>query len=163
MNLDKLYKDKKTLILMLIVVFIGIILMGLADFNIESDKSDLQEDTDCNLESRLEDILSQVKGAGNVKVMLTYKAGSEKIIAYNTDKENEDREEGFSTNEKNEMALAKDSPVVLKEIYPEIEGVLIVAQGGGDTNVKNNLIRASMALLNVDVNKIEVLIMKKET
>ncbi|MGN1318979.1 MAG: hypothetical protein ACI4VF_08160 [Lachnospirales bacterium] len=160
MNFDFLYKDKKIFALIIIAVILGIVLLSSDNKVSEIKEEKVIENSD--LEKDLENILSKVKGAGRVSVMITYKSGDEKIIAYNTDNQNEKREEGFSANEKKEIALAENSPVILKEVKPEIEGVLIVCEGGGDINVKNNLIRASMALLNVDVNKIEVLIMKKE-
>lgn len=161
MNIDKLYKDKKIFVLLIALVVAGVIMM-LFDGNTTPQKQETQTQQYDDLEQRLENILSNVKGAGNVRVMITYKAGSEKIIAYNTDKESENKDSGFATNEKNEIALSNDSPVVLKETYPEIEGLLIVAQGGENIKVKNNLISASMALLPIEVNKIEVLAMKKE-
>ena len=43
---------------------------------------------------------------------------------------------------------------------PEIEGVIIVAEGGGDIIVKNSLISAANAALGVPTHKIEVLKMK---
>lgn len=163
MNLDKLFKDKRTVIILLALVAAGVILMTFDNTYIADEGNETQQLTQNNdTEKRLEDILSQVKGAGKVRVMITYRTGGEKIIAYNTDNESENNDDGYSHNEKSEIALSKDNPVILKENYPEIEGVLIVAQGGEDIQVKNNLISASMALLPVEVNKIEVLVMKKE-
>lgn len=162
MSFKEIYRDKRTIGLFVLLIAAGVFLMLGTDKTEAVQEKYEKTETDDNIEEKMESILSDVKGAGNVKVMITYKAGSEKIVAYNTDKESENKEEGFTSNEKSEPALAKDSPIVLKEMYPEIEGVLIVAEGGGNIQVKNNLISASMALLPVDVNKIEVLVMKKE-
>ena len=39
---------------------------------------------------------------------------------------------------------------------PKIAGVLIVAEGGEDTAVKQNISEAVMALFQIDVNRIKV-------
>jgi hypothetical protein len=163
MNWMKIYKEKKTMLILVLVVILGILFM-LYQTPVKSAEQQTESISENNndIEKRLESILSKVKGAGKVNVMINFKGGSEKIIAYNSDKESENRDDGYKINEKNEMAFSRDQPVVIKEIYPEIEGVLIVAEGGGNNQIKNDLIRATMALLGVDMNKIEVLIMKKE-
>ena len=43
---------------------------------------------------------------------------------------------------------------------PKISGVLIVARGGDDTAVKQNISDAVMALFQIDVNRIKVVKMK---
>ena len=48
------------------------------------------------------------------------------------------------------------TPFVGKEKAPKIAGVLIVAQGGGETAVKQNISDAVMALFQIDVNRIKV-------
>ncbi len=158
----KIFKDKKITGVFAAIVIFGIVLMlGGKNVNFSNtDKTTEVSTEDYDLEQRLSDILSKTKGAGKVNVMITYKTGREKIIAYNTN--NEKDNSAFSSRESSEAVINGNSPVILKELYPEIEGVLIVAQGGGNTEVKNNLIRASQALLGIDVNKIEVLVMKKE-
>mgnify|MGYP000724289646 CR=1 FL=1 len=50
-----------------------------------------------------------------------------------------------------------NNPVVLKEIYPKVKGVIVVAQGGDNVEIKNQIISAVMSLLDLDANKIEVL------
>ncbi len=41
-------------------------------------------------------------------------------------------------------------------MMPKVAGVLIVAQGGEDTLVKQNISDAVMALFQIDVNRIKV-------
>lgn len=156
-----IFKDKRIILIFVAFVIIGIALMSYNNTNsAEIVPTTIEAENSDSLEEKMSEILSDVKGAGNVRVMITYKAGSEKIIAYNSD--NEKNNETFTTKERNEAVVDNEGPFVLKEIYPEIEGVLILAEGGEDTNVKNNLINAGKVLLGVEVNKIEVLVMKKE-
>ena len=49
--------------------------------------------------------------------------------------------------------------VITKEIFPEITGVLIVAKGADKIYVKNKILQATSSLLDVNVNKIEILTM----
>ncbi len=121
------------------------------------------------MEEKLRDILSQIKGAGKVDVMITFVSGSESIPA--TDVNSSDS----STQEKDKEGGARDikenslensivyeesqgvkRPFVVKEILPEVKGVVIVAQGGGDPEVKSNLTRAAQALLEVAAHRIQV-------
>ena len=36
-----------------------------------------------------------------------------------------------------EIAFSNNNPVILKEIYPKVKGVIIVAQGGDNVEIKN--------------------------
>ena len=47
-------------------------------------------------------------------------------------------------------------PVLIAEKFPEIQGVVIVAEGAGNAAVKLEIIRAVQALLEVPNEKIEV-------
>ena len=46
------------------------------------------------------------------------------------------------------------------EIYPEIRGVLVIAKGGDDPALVQQIQEAVMALFHVDAHKIKVLKMK---
>ena len=48
------------------------------------------------------------------------------------------------------------SPIVVSEKYPEIEGVLIVCQGGNSADVEVHIKEAVEALFSVDAHKIVV-------
>ena len=50
-----------------------------------------------------------------------------------------------------------ESPYVKKEISPGIEGVLIIAEGGDDAVVIENITEAVQALFGVDTHKIKVM------
>ncbi len=73
-----------------------------------------------------EEILSQIEGAGKVSVMISQKEKEEKSLLGNSEKEE------YSC------------------------GVLIVAEGGGDSGVREKLVRAASVALGVSAHKIEV-------
>lgn len=124
------------------------------------------------LEEKLKGILKQIHGVGDVNVMVKYVSGPETVYAYNSTTENRVTEEkdtsgGIRTiNEQrdaNNLVLVQDSraaedqPVVVKKIEPEINGVLIVAEGAELSTVRVQLVRAAQTVLNIPSYKINVL------
>ena len=51
---------------------------------------------------------------------------------------------------------------MIKEMEPEIEGVLVAAEGGDNENVANEITQAVQVLFNIPVHKIKVVKMKGE-
>ena len=56
----------------------------------------------------------------------------------------------------------QDIPWVIKEIEPEIEGVLVAAEGGADEVVAGEITQAVQVLFDIPVHKIKVVKMKNE-
>ena len=56
--------------------------------------------------------------------------------------------------------IVSGKPVVLKEAYPEITGVVIVAEGAGNLTVKVDLLNACETFLSITEDKIRILSMK---
>lgn len=121
------------------------------------------------LEIRLENALSKIEGAGLVEVMITLEDSGESVVEKDDTKDNVDLQEmdsaGGSRHEINrqieETTIYKEEnnekiPFVGKEKTPKIAGILVVAQGGENTVVKQNISEAVMALFQIDVNRIKV-------
>ena len=108
-----------------------------------------------DLENRLEKTLSKVKGAGEVSVVITVDSGKETVLASEKVTVTED---GRTTVTESPI-MVNGKPVVLKENYPEIVGVLIVAQGANSISVMKNLQQAAVSLLNINLSRIEILAM----
>lgn len=154
-KLIKLLKNKNNLIICLILI-IGIVLMVVGgkdnkEENIETTKTEVLTD-----EKRLEDILSQIDGVGEVSVMITYYSSSEKDLAYETKTSSRNLEE----SEDKKAVMTDGEPMVVKEVYPDVKGVIVTAQGAGRTDVKAAISEAVSATLDVPVHKI--CIFKKE-
>lgn len=120
-------------------------------------------------ERRMAELLSKVEGAGQVDVMLTYRRTEEKTIAQDEIREETVTAEGGNTAEalrvEKKAVLTEDRsgntlPLLLSAASPEVEGVVIVAEGGGDSTVCGALNQAAQALLDVPAHKIAVLKMK---
>lgn len=125
------------------------------------------------MEEKLEDILSNVKGVGRVKVMITYSKTSQIIPMYDEDSSTsitEEKDSGGGTRIVNETTSKKDiiyketdgakTPITQFVINPAIEGAIIAAEGAGDANIKTNIIQAVEAVTGIATYKIQVLELK---
>ena len=118
------------------------------------------------LEERLASILSTVSGAKNVSVMVTLENEGEYYYAQNekTENENQDKDGDESeTRTSDESYVLKNdsgggqSAVLLKNDLPSVSGVLITAKGADNAQVKNNLVSAVRAVLDVKAHRVCVL------
>lgn len=107
-----------------------------------------------NLESKLEGILSNVKGAGKVKVLVTLGSGYEYVYAT---EETVKQSSNGSTTTTTEVVMVDGQPVVVKEIFPTIQGVLVSASGASDAIVKLNLVTAIQTVVDVPNSDITIL------
>ncbi|MBW4828816.1 MAG: stage III sporulation protein AG [Clostridiaceae bacterium] len=173
--------NKKYINKLLIILIVGIMLLITASLfkdnakeettkkdNIEKEiKENNMEDYAYVLERKLEKILSQIKGAGNVDVMITLDETTEKIPAVNKTENQEktseeDSQGGVREINREDSTLqvvtkgSEGSILVLKEIKPKIKGVIIVAEGAYDIEVKEQLYEAVKTVLDVSGNKVEV-------
>ncbi len=105
------------------------------------------------LESKLEKVLSQVKGAGDVSVLVTLGSGFEYVYAT----EEVVKETSSGTTTTSTIILVSGEPVLVKEIYPQIQGVLVSASGADDISVKVNLITAIQTVVDVANEDITIL------
>lgn len=127
-----------------------------------------------NLENKLTQLLSRTKGAGNVAVSITVEGSARQEHEKNIVKETKTVQEkdtsgGIRTTteiKENQQVLVNkengvDKPVMLREINPEIKGVLVIADGAGDSVVKANLTKAVETGLGIASYKITVLPQRK--
>lgn len=121
-----------------------------------------QEDS---LETKLENILSNISGVGNVNVLLTYNETEELIPVYNeSDKRsttNEVDSEGGTrvieeVDSSKEVVYQNDEIITQKKISPKIEGAIITAIGANNATVKANIIQAVEAATGIATHKIQV-------
>ena len=54
-------------------------------------------------------------------------------------------------------------PYVSQQKLPSVEGVLVVAQGGGDSGIKRDILDAVMALFPIEAHKIKIVKMQSES
>ncbi|MDF2520626.1 MAG: hypothetical protein K0R84_1254 [Clostridia bacterium] len=185
-NIQKLNLNSKLATNLIVILAIGIGIILISDFYSDLNRSDSvqekepsatgqamdNEESDYvrNLENQLSVVLSQIGGAGKVSVMITLKTGTEIIPAKDetiSDKTTNEKDPEGGTriiNEqnttdkvvfKNEQGGASE-PLVLKEINPEIKGVIIVAEGAKDPKVKLKLTEAVQTVLDVPAYRVSI-------
>lgn len=149
--IDKFFKDKKGNTVIYILLAAGILLLAGGTLKPKQEinqahkiVSEPQEDN----EKRLEEILSMIKGAGRVSVMITEENRGRKIFGYDT--QGEDKKTVILSQNGGETAL------VAEEKAPYVKGVIVVSDGGGNIKVKEALLRAVRAVLGIEPHKIEV-------
>lgn len=127
-----------------------------------SDRKSYEEE----LEKRLANMLSTVRGISHVSVMITVEDTGEMVYAQSEAFDEKNTSDG-SLSEKEQQAEAtptlkndgggSQSPILLKTGMPKISGVLITAKGADDPALKANLISAVRAVLNVAPHRVQVL------
>ncbi len=122
------------------------------------------------LEERLEELLLQIKGVGEAKVMITLSDQGEKIVLkdQNTSTQSLSEVDGAggsrvsTTSEKEEETIYENdkTPFVTKEYTAQVAGVLIVCEGGANHDIVMDIVSATEALFGVPAHRIVVLEMK---
>lgn len=127
----------------------------------------------CREERKLEDVLQKVEGIGKVDVMITLSSSEEKMTLKDSDVSEERTEEtdsgggsrkkdNYTSKSENIMTgnNGNESPYVVRINSPDIEGVVVVAQGAGNGKKDTEIIEAVQALFEVESHKIKVMKME---
>ncbi|MBQ3422176.1 MAG: stage III sporulation protein AG [Romboutsia sp.] len=171
-------KDKKKISwLICLAVVCGISLIAISGLEkeevISKDESNdiVQEDINnelskSTLEEKLKNILSQIEGAGELDVMITYESSEEIQPAFNTntttektkevDQQGGERTVTTSSENKTMITSSSSEPIVIKTNQPKINGVIVVASGAKDPTVKETLYSAVQTALQVQGHQVEI-------
>lgn len=172
--------NRKTINNLFIILIVAIILLiflnGMTSSKKKDDSSVIKEgkkeytnvaesDYSIILENKLSNILSKLKGVGEVHVMITLEDSQEKVPATNKNKMTETTSETDSEGGKREVTredevtqlinLSNDV-IILKEINPNIKGVIVVAEGADNGVVLETIYEAVKTVLGVSANKVQV-------
>lgn len=121
------------------------------------------------MEKRVEELLSQVQDVGRVKVMITVKATEEKNVLKDGTRESKESTEqdnaggsrtSYSESTENETVFSGEEPYLLSESYPEVLGVVVLAEGSGTGSVDYDILNAVQVLFNLPAHKIRIMKMK---
>lgn len=149
----------------IIILLVGIVLMVWPSQKTEKAESmDVIEtagDNSFSLEQKLEDMLSCVKGAGQVKVLLTVSEGERTV--YQTDLDESASGNGSDKQSKTVTitdSKRNESGMVQQVIPPMYQGAIILCQGANDPSVKLSIVDAVSKLTGLGADCISVLKMK---
>lgn len=149
------------------VIIIAVLLIIYFNVNDEATKNSTESQTSTTqkgltygLEEKLSSILSEIEGAGEVKVMITYAATSEQVTA-STSNSHTTTTTGnngttTTTTSTSSPLISNSDVIVIQEKMPEVKGVIIVADGAGDIKVKLRLMQATSTVLGVNANSIQI-------
>ena len=138
--------------------------------NTLSGTSDIQSsNTQNELETKLEKILSKIQGVGEVQVCINYQESAEVVAMYNENSKTSSTEEtdtSGGTRKIEETDTQKDiiykedngekTPITKKVVQPKIEGAIITAKGANNAETKTNIIQAVEAVTGLATHKIQV-------
>ena len=169
-NLVKLFNAKNIkLIVLVLILIVGLILfmkIGGTKSSVKSSQStELEYQTTMSyceqLEKKLEKVLSQVKGAGQVKVMISLEGSPELVYAMDSDSKVSSTNSGSTTTSSSTPIIiqrnGKSGPLILTEKLPNVKGVIIVSSGANDVSIKIDILNSVSTLLDISTDKINVL------
>lgn len=164
-------KADKPLKWIAIVLGGGIALMALPDLQKEDaakseEPKDRKAAVEVNIKSEYEreltSALTQIAGTGDVSVIVNLASSERKVLEKNTSSSTGSSDE----RKEEEMAVVRkgdvENPVVLEVRKPDIQGVLVVADGAENVHVKKRIMEAVTRMLGVPVHRVAVIPGKTE-
>ncbi len=149
-----------------IVLIIGIALMLIpSGKKTNSVVSETKQQQDAKLsdttQSQLISVLSQIKGVGNVQLLLTLEDNGETV--FQSDVDNSSNESSDNTKIETVIISGSDrnqSGLIKIQKSPTYRGAVVVCTGGDDPNVQFAVTQAVMRSTNLNADQICVLKMK---
>lgn len=110
------------------------------------------------VEERLTRMLCDIKDVGRAEVILSTEGTEEYIFAEDVSSDRALRGEDHSEKSQSKLVLTERSgskePLIRKVMMPRFNGALIICDGGGDLAVKERVIKAVSAALDLPTSKI---------
>lgn len=141
----------------------------------ESSRNGVEKEADyvAQLEERLSELLSSVEQVGRVRVMIMADSTVKKCVLQDGSHEAEQITETDSAGgSRHSVSERSDgttvfydieggsTPYILSETYPEITGVVVIAEGSGTGTVDLDIMNAVQVLFNLPAHKIRIMKMK---
>lgn len=168
MDIKKLSDKVKILLkkykFVLLILGIGMLLMWLPSLSEASGSKEVPDQTienNWDISEKLEDMLEQMEGVGNVRVMLTVKSGSETKYQTDIDKDLSEKSDAIkeetiiiTDSQRNEMGLIKQ---ILSPVY---QGAIVICQGADSPVVRLRITEAVGKLTGLGADQIAILKME---
>ena len=167
-NLKNLKIGKKNIILVAIAVLIMVLLLVNEFLTPENTENISKENTEIyssqyieKTEKELEALLENISGAGEVKVMITLENCYENVFAKGYSEKNDSKTDSQKSESEEEYIIVKNGSnneecLVVKVYEPTVKGVAVIAQGAGNTQVKNAITQTVCALFDISTAKVSV-------
>lgn len=179
---EKLPKKNQLLILLLTGILLLVIVVPLPEETEEDSTAAVEtgagngtgtdaQDYEGYLEERTAEALRQVEGVGEVEVMITLSSTGQKVVEKDQQNSSQTTEEADSsggtrttedsssdrTSVYEQGSDGTQTPYVTKELSPEVEGVVVIADGGDNAVVAQDITEAVQALFGVEAHKIKIM------
>ncbi|ERI08041.1 stage III sporulation protein AG [Aneurinibacillus aneurinilyticus] len=140
-----------------------------AVFAQKKQESYTMEEYEQMYEKKLREVLQTITGVGDVSVMVNLESTEEIVVEKNTNRQTQSTKEGdkgatrdiASESIQEQVVITKDDggerPVVMKTVKPKVRGVVVVASGAGNLQVKAWILEAVQKVLAVPSYKISIL------
>ncbi|MBE5905248.1 MAG: stage III sporulation protein AG [Lachnospiraceae bacterium] len=159
----KLFSMKKETLLLVFLAGILLLIVGAPTSDTsEKEKEDAATDVttlseyEAEMEEKLRALLSEIEGAGEVKVMVTVEDTGESVMGKDSRLSEKESEESAVYQEQGQ----ERKPFVVASKTPRVQGVVVVCEGAGNPVVKQRISEAVQALFQIASHKISIV--KKE-
>ena len=102
-------------------------------------------------------------GAGKVRVMITFQDSGKAVVEKDLTKSGTE----LNSSQYQEASVYEETdgrqPFISQQKLPSIEGVLVIAQGAGNSAVKKDILESVMALFPIEAHKIKIVKMQSES
>ena len=169
-------KKEQWLIGVLLVILLLVIIVPIPkekeDTNVMEPQiyEDVLQGETIAIEQQLKEILQKISGVGQVEVLITYEDNGRTIVekdqsiseelVQEADSSGGTRTTTTSRNEKETVYENDETPYVVQELSPQVKGILVVAEGGGNVSVKKQIQETIEALFGLDAHKISIMKME---
>lgn len=124
-------------------------------------QTDDEDDTELfkrKTEQELKEMLEQIAGVGSCEVMVTVEGTTEYVYAENVSRSTDENADRKSDRLDENIVLiekgGEKQALIKRVIKPQISGVMIVCEGGGDTRVNERVLKAVSTALNISSNRV---------
>lgn len=154
-------KKNRRLQILLLVALVLIVIVCYFCFSSKSKTKNSAQTEETNdtstyvsyLETKLKNSLVNLSGVENVSVMITLESGFEYVYAM----EEQTKQTASGTLTTTSLVLVSGEPVVVKQIYPVIKGVVVVSPSAKDINTRLNILSVIQTVLEITNDKITIL------
>ena len=167
-KLKNLKIGKRNIILVVSAVLIMILLLISEIFTFGNTENIPKENTEIysaqyieKTEKELEALLEKISGAGEVRVMITLENCYENVYAKGYSEKSENKNDLLKSESEEEYIIVKNGSnteecLVIKVYEPTVKGVAVIAEGAGNTQVKNAITQTVCALFDISTARVSV-------
>lgn len=168
MDVSKILKNISTLAskykyaIAILLLGVGLMLLPKRKENEQNIQTPVQTQMEqISVESQLASILSQVKGAGKVEVMLTIKEGEQTLYQTNANTSQGDSSASASYETVIIADKNRSQSALVRQVYgPKYQGAIILCTGANDPTVRLAIVDAVSKITGLGADKISVLELK---